>query len=140
MTLSAWRPLKDAPTTGIVTVKTPIYGLVIAYYEPQDEYWFHWYGGLAHELTGNELCTTIADTLELDRAVQSEIARAFGELLGGLLAASQQEHLASFAPPKQTWVKKRLLREANESRQRGLRAFSAILHTAMGGRIPDEVP
>ena len=46
---------------------------------------------------------------------------------------------APSAPPKQTWVKKRLLREANESRQRGLRAFSAILHTSMGGRIPDEV-
>ncbi len=125
---SAWRPLSEAPKDRAIFVKCKGMRFVSP---ANDEF------RCSHE--GALFVPMVADTLELDRAVQKAVAEAFGALLSRLLAASQQEHLASFAPPKQTWVKKRLLREANESRQRGLRAFSAILHTSMGDRIPDEV-
>lgn len=136
MTLPAWRPLKDAPQNLPAYVETNS-GVHVATW---DDEWGYWLGEELRILSEDTLSLPIADALELDRAVQGEIARAFGALLSRLLASSQQEHLATFAPPKQVWVKKRLLREANESRQRGLRAFASILHTSMGGRIPDEVP
>lgn len=136
MTPSAWRPLSEAPKNLPAYVENA-HGVHVAQWEGE---WVYYLGDSLLTLSEDTLSLPIADTLELDRAVQSEIARAFGALLSRLLAASQQAHLAAFAPPKQTWVKNRLLREANESRQRGLRAFSTILHTAMGGRIPDEVP
>jgi hypothetical protein len=136
MTLTAWRPLKDAPKNLPAYVETSN-GTHIAQWDGE---WAYWPDENPRTLSEDTPSLPIADTLELDRAVQVKIAEAFGALLSRLLASSQQEHLATFAPPKQVWVKKRLLREANESRQRGLCAFASILHTSMGGRIPDEVP
>lgn len=82
----------------------------------------------------------LAHVAELDRAVQSEIARAFGEMVKRLLIASQSAHLASFSPPKQEWTRKQLAQKARDHQRLAVTRFAAILHTAMGGRIPDEVP
>lgn len=75
-----------------------------------------------------EVYKPIADTYELDRAVQVKIAEAFGELLGHLRIASAAEPLADISPL------------CAIHRAEGLKRFARILHTAMGGRIPDEVP
>lgn len=131
---SAWRPLSEAPRIYAIRHIVRAKG-----HETVAEYnYLGWRMDSGKYI--DETQWEYRAEVELDRAVQVKIAEAFGALLSRLLAASQQEHLASFAPPKQTWVKKRLLREANESRRRGLHAFCRILHTSMGGRIPDEVP
>lgn len=59
---------------------------------------------------------TLAENKELDRAVQSEIARAFGELV---------------------WLS---LHHHGAYVNQCIEIIAGILHPAMGGRIPDEVP
>lgn len=61
----------------------------------------------------------------LDRAVQSEVARAFGELLQGIKTAAAEE-------------KSDLHSRAKTTRGSGIRSFRTILHTAMSGPIPNE--
>lgn len=68
-----------------------------------------------------------AETLELDRAVQSEIARAFGGLIQVMVDA---EHYLSIRGPDYADT-------ADMYRRIGVRDFRRIIHTAMGGRIPD---
>lgn len=135
MTLPAWRPLKDAPVEGTILARLTSGELARAtaavVHVGRD---YDGSGGWPEAAWVNE------DTGQVIRDDDLVGWLPIADTYSRLLASSQQEHLATFAPPKQVWVKKRLLREANESRQRGLRAFASILHTSMGGRIPDEVP
>jgi len=158
MTLSAWRPLKDAPhATYYTSVGDERF---IVHYDLKEALGevSCAFADVAHG-DADDVCDielgvlvpiargedgpegpVLAHVAEIDRAVQSEIARAFGALIGLLSAASQQEHLAAFSPPKQAWVGKSLRRKADGFRKRALFDFRRILHLSMGGRIPDEVP
>lgn len=69
----------------------------------------------------------IARTKELDRAVQSEIARAFGELIEGVVRAHQHDH------PEFEYTRRKFRRE-------GIATCKRILHTSMGGPIPNSAP
>lgn len=123
MTLSAWRPLKDAPRDKAIIIRDGHRRLLA--------------GALPDAPHEGAEFAPIADTYELDRAVQGEIARAFGELLGGLKVASRHEYLARRAHP---WSRSARERSATDHRRNAVSNFRRILHTAMGGRIPDEVP
>lgn len=133
MTLSAWRPLKDAPKNLPAYVETSN-GAHIAQWDGE---WAYWPGEYPCALYDDTPSLPIADTLELDRAVQSEIARAFGELLGGLKVASHHARLASQA---HSWPRFAREQSATDHRRNAVSNFRRILHTSMGGRIPDEVP
>lgn len=113
MTLSAWRPLKDAPRDKAIIIRDG-HRRLLAGTLPD----------APHE--GAEFAP-IADTYELDRAVQSEVARAFGELIAGCVLA-------------ESWVHPTFAFERKRLRRAGIRAFRFLIHTSMGGRIPDEVP
>lgn len=124
MTLSAWRPLKDAPKKdgAIVAVRRtyrldgdPTVPHAVA--TCRGTAWV-WNDGDRVNISNREF-VPIADTYELDRAVQVKIAEAFGEMIGRL---TDEADCANF----RHWG--------------ALAAFRDILHTAMGGRIPDEVP
>ena len=144
MTLSAWRPLKDAPVEGTILARLTSGELARAtaavVHVGRD---YDGSGGWpeaawVNEDTGQVIrdddlvgWLPIADTLELDRAVQGEIARAFGELLGGLKVASQQAR---------SWSRFAREQVATDHRRNAVSNFRRILHTSMGGRIPDEVP
>lgn len=76
--------------------------------------------------------------LELDRAVQSEIARAFGALIQAMVDG--ERCLSHRRRGPESWYNTVYEDNADSDRRWGLRTFARILHTAMGGRIPDEVP
>lgn len=61
-------------------------------------------------------------TLELDRAVQSEIARAFGELIGGIKSGARTTNQYAEVDIYFAFIRVR-----------------QILHTAFGNRIPDDM-
>lgn len=130
--LSAWRPLKDAPAEGTILVKLVDGQLKLATATVVTVGFCH-HGGdpgwqeaawvdEAGQVTPDDSIVgwlPIANTYELDRAVQKAIAEAFGELIGRL---ADEADCANF----RHWG--------------ALAAFRDILHTSMGGRIPDEVP
>jgi len=105
---SAWRPLSEAPKDRAIFVKCKGMRFVSP---ANDEF------RCSHE---GALFAPIADTYELDRAVQKAIAEAFGALIG-ILGTSEKCGSSARA-------------------QLALTYFRRSLHTAMGGRIPDEVP
>lgn len=138
MTLPAWRPLKDAPKTHVPVVVTGrgVPNVAIAFYDTMG---WHLRGKWEQQLSeegSDVIYAPIADTLELDRAVQSEIARAFGALIQAMVDA---EYYLSLRGPNSSYD---LIYadNADGTFRAGTRAFRGILHTAMGGRIPDEVP
>lgn len=140
MTLSAWRPLKDAPFEGTILAKLADGQLKLATAtvvtvgfcrHGGDPGWQEaaWVDEGDRQIPDDSIVgwLPIADTYELDRAVQYAVAIAFGQLValladgmncgeccGGGCRASQQA-LA-------------------------IEDFGRIVRTAMGGRIPDEVP
>ena len=129
---SAWRPLSEAPVAGTILARLTSGELARAtaavVHVGRD---YDGGGGWpeaawVNEDTGQIIrdddlvgWLPIADTLELDRAVQKAVAEAFGELICRLV---DEADCANF----RHWG--------------ALAAFRDILHTAMGGRIPDEVP
>lgn len=128
MTLSAWRPLKAAPKNLPAYVEDSN-GTHVATW---DDEWGYWLGERLCILSEDTLSLPIADTYELDRAVQGEIARAFGALIQAMVDGREcferysGEHAA--------------LMECEQLHQDAIRKVATILHTAMGGRIPGEVP
>lgn len=155
MTLSAWRPLKDAPhATYYTSVGDERF---IVHYDLKEALGevSCAFADVAHG-DADDVCDielgvlvpiargedgpegpVLAHVAELDRAVQGEIARAFGELLGGLRVASQHARLASQA---HSWSRFAREQSATDHRRNAVSNFRRILHTSMGGRIPDEVP
>ena len=141
MTLSAWRPLKDAPHVTYYTsvgderfivhydLKEALGEVSCAFADvahgDADDVCDIELGILVPIARGEEGSDgpTLAHVAELDRAVQGEIARAFGELLAGVKSTSR--------PTNQY---------ADVDWHSALARTRTILHTAMGGRIPDEVP
>ncbi len=105
---SAWRPLSEAPKDRAIFVKCK----GMRFVSPANDDF-----RCSHE--GALFVPMVADTLELDRAVQKAVAEAFGELICRLV---DEADCANF----RHWG--------------ALAAFRDILHTSMGGRIPDEVP
>lgn len=169
MTLSAWRPLKDAPAEGAILVRLTsgevarataaviTVGASRGGGDPgwQEAVWVDDSGQVIPDasiagwrpeaciLHTGQACACaacladqweyapIADTYELDRAVQVKIAEAFGALIDVLV---QNEHAidpyddggsSDCCDAHVTWA---------------IQDVRRILHTSMGGRIPDEVP
>ncbi len=122
MTLSAWRPLKDAPKNLPAYVETSN-GTHVATW---DDEWGYWLGERLCILSEETLSLPIADTYELDRAVQVGVAIAFGQLIDALVMARALRHIGNDG-----W--------ANIQQSEAVQALKR-LHVAMGGRIPDEVP
>jgi hypothetical protein len=75
--------------------------------------------------------TEVAGPPELDRAVQSEIARAFGALIQAMMDGEDCFSM--------WWTDEIASHHRDQIHQDAIRKVSTILHTAMGGRIPDEV-
>lgn len=125
MTLSAWRPLKDAPRDKDVV--TASYGglRVIVWDEGRGWGYQASWGWRSVDVETTEY-VPIADTLELDRAVQFAVAIAFGQLIDALVMARALRNIGNdgWADIQQSEVVQALKR----------------LHVSMGGRIPDEVP
>lgn len=135
MTLSAWRPLKDAPKDSDIVVRHTDGGApYIAEYKilSGTGRWENAQNGrVLNPLRESFEFVPIADTYELDRAVQVKIAEAFGALIDVLV---QNEHAidpyddggsSDCCDAHVTWA---------------IQDVRRILHTSMGGRIPDEVP
>lgn len=129
---SAWRPLSEAPKDKRVVVDD----LGDPRIAEWNEYWNNWE---AESCEGryrlnNTQCylPLVADTLELDRAVQSEIARAFGELIQAI-----QDGEDCFS---MWWTDEIAGHHRDQIHKDAIRKVATILHAAMGGRIPDEVP
>jgi dihydrofolate reductase len=126
------RPLSEMPSTHPVVVLSGS-KLDIAYPGRTPEngvQWTKYYGDNADkpvQLAPTTEAWCIARTKELDRAVQSEIARAFGELIEGVVRAHQHDH------PEFEYTRRKFRRD-------GIATCKRILHTSMGGPIPDEVP
>ena len=128
MTLSAWRPLKDAPKNLPAYVETDN-GTHVAQWDGE---WLYWPDDNPRYLSEDTPSLPIADTYELDRAVQGEIVRAFTVILSVLVDDERMRiGAARRGKPGECFqlFGGYILREA-----------AGILHTAMGGRIPDEVP
>lgn len=154
MTLPAWRPLKDAPhATYYTSVGDERF---IVHYDLKEALGevSCAFADVAHG-DADDVCDielgvlvpiargedgpegpVLAHVAELDRAVQSEIARAFGALIQAMVDA---EYYLSLRGPNSSYD---LIYadNADGTFRAGTRAFRGILHTAMGGRIPDEVP
>lgn len=125
MSISTWRPLKDAPTKdGTIVAVRRIYRSDGESRAPhavatcRGRAWF-WNDGDRVNVINWEFAP-IADTLELDRAIQGEIARAFGTLLAGVKSATR---------PTNQYADTDLVLALTRTRN--------ILHVCMGGRIPD---
>lgn len=131
--LSAWRPLSEAPKSLPAYVETG-HGCHVAQWDGE---WVYYPDENPRRLSEDTPSLPIADTYELDRAVQGEIARAFGELLGPLCMANRIE---AFAAANPAFEHEAHTLAVVSHRREALRNFRRILHTAMGGRIPDEVP
>lgn len=117
-----WRPLHSMPLDRPVVVDSVDHGMVVAF--PSDAgLWFYWAGRRPHSLQGDVPALSIAWKFVLDRAVQVKIAEAFGVLIGAVLSGARQTN-----PYRDTDL------------TLGLRHTARILHTCLGGRIPDAAP
>jgi hypothetical protein len=119
---SAWRPLSEAPKNLPAYVETD-HGCHVAQWDGE---WVYYPDENLRRLSEDALSLPIADTLGLDRAVQSEIARAFGQLIEALVMV-------------------RTLRDVGNDGWADVHQSEAIqalkkLRVPFGGRIPDEVP
>lgn len=149
MTISAWRPLKDAPHVTYYTsvgderfivhydLKEALGEVSCAFADvahgDADDVCDIELGILVPIARGEEWSDgpTLAHVAELDRAVQGEIARAFGELLAALVDDERMRIAAA---------RRGRPGECFQLFGHALRDAALIIHTAMGGRIPDEVP
>lgn len=92
MNISAWRPLKDVPKAcGVIVVRGLGMDRVAMYREGDGEDVKRW--RVFNEPEISPLIeplweyAPVADTYELDRAVQYAVAIAFGQLIGALMTA-----------------------------------------------------
>lgn len=131
MSIPAWRPLKDVPKDLSAYVDTDDGEQVAQWANGR---WFYWGDERPRYLSEDTPSLPIASTLELDRAIQSEIARAFGELIQAMVDA---EHYLSIRGPNAS-CDLTYADTADKYRSNGVRAFRRIIRTALGGRIPDE--
>lgn len=113
---SAWRPLSEAPRIFAARYTVRANG-----HETEVEYnTIGWRTGNGKYLDETK-CEYRAE-VELDRAIQSEIARAFGTLIGGVKSAARPSNQYAEVDAHHAIIRAR-----------------EILHTALGGRIPDHV-
>jgi len=136
MSSGIWRPMVDAPDDGKVVIKTADERLHLATATVitvgrcscdgsggwQEAAWVDENFQPIPEEDMVGWCH-VALVQELDRAVQGEIVRAFGVLLSGVKSGARPTNQYAEADVHTAIVR-----------------THRILHTAMGGRIPDEVP
>jgi len=130
MTLSAWRPLEDAPRDKPVVVRGFASASPVEFLAVFRDFWRHSRTGWHIDEWQFEY-RELADTYELDRAVQGEIARAFGELIQAMVDGEQCFSM--------WWTDEIASLHRDQIQQDAIRKVASILHTATGGRIPDEV-
>lgn len=136
MSSSVWRPMADAPAEGKILIKTADGRLHLATATvihvgrcPCDGSggWEEaaWVDENYQPIPEEDMVgwCHVALVPELDRAAQGEIVRAFGVLLYGVKRGASPTNPYTEVDIHDAIIRTRL-----------------ILHTAMGGRIPDEVP
>lgn len=134
MNLSAWRPLKDAPKVwGVIVVRGLGMDRVAMYREGDGEDVKRW--RVFNEPEISPLIeplweyAPVADTYELDRAVQILVVQAFTMLFAGMQnLVIARENPCRSRPFAEQYV------------GYCIRQAAPIMHVAFGGRIPDEVP
>ncbi|KAK4045233.1 hypothetical protein OUZ56_032641, partial [Daphnia magna] len=139
--LSAWWSLKDAPRDKPISAGQPLRemtdrGIAIAYvgrrhgdrvvhFNEISQYWWYWTPeDPIHKVPDTIIGFPFVTELELDRAVQKAIAEAFGQMIDALVLSA-----ANRAIGNEAWA---------DIQQSAVIQSLKQLHTAFGGRIPDE--